>query len=474
MNRIRKQFFMLILLIFLCIVGIPTFIQASDVIIQKDIEYGIANTVGKVVTSGDYQYFNLEDGTIMLEKYNGTEKKLVIPSKIDEKEITIIDGEAFKGNSSIVTVTFPDTVLYIDSYVFSDCENLTTVNVPDSVLKMYTLTNGCPKLQSFEVPSTLTKRDNTYVNLSTVTVDGTNNYNLAQDVVDLVNQEREKLGLSPLKLDLELCNAAMERAAETSIFWSHTRTDMTGSLTISSKADGENIGVGPASATIIMNSWMNSAGHKRQIVNEEYKTIGVGVFQTNGATYWVQTFSRDDIGEEVTKTGKEEVTKKIPVANGWGLFDLTISGIEENNTIKVGESMKPSSIKILNQASTLRYYTKIHPEDLIWQTSNDNVFTVDNQGNITGQGEGVATLTVSIGTFSETYTITVEGGLNGDINQDGIVNVNDVNYGMRGIVGKVTLTDLEEQIGDVNEDGIFNVNDINMIMRFIVGKINKL
>ena len=43
---------------------------------------------------------------------------------------------------------------------------------------------------------------------------------------------------------------------------------------------------------------------------------------------------------------------------------------------------------------------------------------------------------------------------------------------MRGIVGKVTLTDLEEQIGDVNEDGIFNVNDINMIMRFIVGKIS--
>ena len=64
--------------------------------------------------------------------------------------------------------------------------------------------------------------------------------------------------------------------------------------------------------------------------------------------------------------------------------------------------------------------------------------------------------------------------LKGDINNDGIVNVNDVNYGMRGIVGKVTLTDLEEQIGDVNEDGIFNVNDINMIMRFIVGKINEL
>lgn len=473
MKYMKNKYLLLIILVILFIVGIPTFIQATDVIIQKDIDYGITNTVGEVVTSGDYQYFNLEDGTIMLEKYNGTEKNLVIPSKIDDKEITIIDGGAFKGNSSIVTVTFPDTVLYIDSYVFSSCENLTTVNVPDSVLKMYTLTNGCPKLQSFEVPSTLTKRDNTYVNLSTVTVDGTNNYNLAQNVVDLVNQEREQLGLSPLKFDLELCNAAMERAAETSIFWSHTRTDMTGCLTISDKIDGENIGVGPASATIIMNSWMNSAGHKRQIVNEEYKTIGVGVFQTNGVTYWVQTFSREDIGEEVTKTGKEDVTKKIPVANGWGLFDLTISGIEENNTIKVGESIAPTSIKILNQANTLKYYTKIHTEDLTWKSSDNNIFTVDNNGNIEGKNEGTATLTVSIGTFSETYTITVEGGLKGDLNEDGKVTIADANLGLRKI-SKKTITNEEHTNWDLTEDGKFTIADINKLLRFLSKKIDEL
>jgi transglutaminase-like putative cysteine protease len=64
--------------------------------------------------------------------------------------------------------------------------------------------------------------------------------------------------------------------------------------------------------------------------------------------------------------------------------------------------------------------------------------------------------------------------IKGDINGDGIVNGNDVNYGMRGIVNKITLTDLEKKIGDVNVDGIFNGNDINMLMRYIVGKIDKL
>ena len=57
--------------------------------------------------------------------------------------------------------------------------------------------------------------------------------------------------------------------------------------------------------------------------------------------------------------------------------------------------------------------------------------------------------------------------LKGDINQDGIVSVNDVNYGMREIVGKVKS---EGQIGDVN----VKVNDKSMIMSLIVGKISNV
>ena len=114
-----------------------------------------------------------------------------------------------------------------------------------------------------------------------------------------------------------------------------------------------------------------------------------------------------------------------------------------------------------------------------WTSSNEDVIEVKQNGKLVIKKASDTPVIIRVSSdangLSDSIEIVVKEApkyLKGDINQDGIVNVNDVNYGMRGIVGKVALTDLEEQIGDVNEDGIFNVNDINMIMRFIVGKID--
>ena len=57
--------------------------------------------------------------------------------------------------------------------------------------------------------------------------------------------------------------------------------------------------------------------------------------------------------------------------------------------------------------------------------------------------------------------------------KDGKINVNDLNYGLRGLT-RNTLTEEEKQLGDVNGDNKFNVNDLNKMLRYLVGKIKTL
>jgi uncharacterized protein YjdB len=110
---------------------------------------------------------------------------------------------------------------------------------------------------------------------------------------------------------------------------------------------------------------------------------------------------------------------------------------------------------------------------MTFKSEDESIAKVRQDGTITGVKEGKTTIKVDCQDVTKTITVNVTKYLIGDINGDGIVNGNDVNYGMRGIVNKIALTDLEKEIGDVNGDGIFNGNDINMMMRFIVGKIEE-
>ena len=63
--------------------------------------------------------------------------------------------------------------------------------------------------------------------LVNIDVEGTENQDYAWEVLDLVNEEREKEGVGPLTMDQELMDAAMLRAAETQLYFSHTRPDGT-------------------------------------------------------------------------------------------------------------------------------------------------------------------------------------------------------------------------------------------------------
>lgn len=114
----------------------------------------------------------------------------------------------------------------------------------------------------------------------------------ASQVVRLVNEEREKYGLEPLRVDVQLTAAASVRAKEIVGRFSHTRPDGTKWSTVSAAARGENIARGHTSADRVMAAWMTSEGHRANILRESFGSIGVCALQVNGVMHWVQIFGK--------------------------------------------------------------------------------------------------------------------------------------------------------------------------------------
>lgn len=122
-----------------------------------------------------------------------------------------------------------------------------------------------------------------------------------QQVVDLVNKERAAAGLSALKVNAELSAMAEKKAEDLrdNNYFDHTSPvygspfDMMRQFGISYTAAGENIAKGQRTPAEVMNGWMNSSGHRANILNSRYTEIGMGyVTDSNGTTYWVQEFIR--------------------------------------------------------------------------------------------------------------------------------------------------------------------------------------
>ena len=119
----------------------------------------------------------------------------------------------------------------------------------------------------------------------------------AEAVASLVNAARRDAGLSELELDADLCAAAQARAQEIAQSFSHTRPDGSSCFTIleefgiSYRAAGENIAMGQRTPEEVMDGWMNSSGHRANILNGTFTSIGVGYYVDGaGAAHWVQIF----------------------------------------------------------------------------------------------------------------------------------------------------------------------------------------
>lgn len=182
----------------------------------------------------------------------------------------------------------------------------------------------------------------------------------AEQVAALVNRERKANGLQPVKFSPLLSEAANVRSAELKESFSHTRPNGTSCFTvlkefgISYYSAAENIAYGQRTPEIVMNGWMNSSGHRANILSNNVEYIGVGVVYRNGIYYWTQLFAAsDDLADDAylpdKDTEKPAVTTTvskitIPTTTTTVAITTTKSTVTKQ-TVSVSTSKKTDTIK---------------------------------------------------------------------------------------------------------------------------------
>ena len=193
------------------------------------------------------------------------------------KEDTIVNKPSNKPVDSSNTNSKPEVTPETPST--ENKPSTANTNKPDSN------TNSKPESKP-ETPSTENKPSTPSGNFA----------NFQKEVLDLVNVERSNRGLQPLKFNSELSNVATLKSQDMidKNYFDHTSPtygspfDMMKKFGISYRAAGENIAMGQKTPQEVMNSWMNSDGHRKNILNPDFTELGVGIASNGSSLYWTQ------------------------------------------------------------------------------------------------------------------------------------------------------------------------------------------
>ncbi|MGN1306987.1 MAG: leucine-rich repeat protein [Faecousia sp.] len=334
--------------------------------------------------------------------------------------LNLIPFQALMNCSALEEVTLP-VVERINRAAFYGCSSLKQVSLPASTTYVHNVAFPADTQLICENPELSKFGTNGLARIQDIDITGTDSYTEAYRVLELVNEERSKRGLTPLQMDQTLLDCAMQRAAELSVLFSHTRPDGACIFEMDPKIYAENVAAGQSSAAQVMASWMNSTGHRENILTAEFRSIGIGCFRIGNVYYWAQNFG---IAEADTAAMPEDktVTETIRV----GLYEIPeasiSSGVEFyfggsdapytiNFTVKLtpnqilkGETAQ-TSVVVTNSA----FYAPITIDNTgcEWSSSDESVAAVNESGVITAIGDGAADIQVKLGLIEQQARITV-------------------------------------------------------------------
>ena len=325
--------------------------------------------------------FSKNTSLIEVEAFLGCEalKNVVLPENLEK-----IEGSAFEACKSLKSITIPSKTKEIASYAFWNTA-LTKVVLPNSIDAVSV--NAFPLTCQVVYPSDmLDVGGGIHMRVAKLYVDSQKKYDEAFAVLKIVNQERKKAGVSELKMDKDLLEAAMLRADESSIYWNHSRPTGLKCFTASDKMMGENIAVNSQNATGVMTLWMNSTGHKNNILSASYKSIGVGCTIVDGVKYWVQVFG-DKAATAVSATSYKNTKKEVAIKTDVyaDFYKPTITAGKKK--LNIG-----GTTTLTYRCNNSWTSTTIKAKSVTFTSSDKAVCTVDATGKVTAKGGGTATI----------------------------------------------------------------------------------
>lgn len=232
-------------------------------------------------------------------------------------------------------------------------------------------------------------------------VSATARQDAARSMLSMINDLRSSAGSAALVWDVELEKAALQRAAELTVLFSHTRPSGSSCFTAfpSSTAGsrGENIAMGSLDATGAYNAWKNSPGHYANMVNGDFSSVGVAGVLYSGSYYWVQVFAGSPGSGMTTSSDNAEHVYTVQVQDSCVTHvaiepDTLVFGVHQSaNLPTVRVEFKGASALGYRLNGSVGYNSSL----FAWRIANASVAGFSDAEHLYGLRKGTTTCSVT-------------------------------------------------------------------------------